>query len=177
MNLKMKVNYLLYHYFAKKLPPSNIQPNIGQKKIRYFFAKSLISHMGKNVNIEQGSVFTRDLIIGDNSGLGINSKVTRGVEIGDNVLMGPNCFLCTESHEFERTDIPIIQQGFKDVKSIKIKNDVWIGQNVIILPGVTIEKGCIIGAGSVVTKNIPEFSIVGGNPAKIIKKRDKSDNF
>ena len=63
------------------------------------------------------------------------------------------------------------QQGFTEVDPIVIEDDVWIGARVIILKGVTIGKGSIIGAGSVVTKDVEPYSIVGGNPAKLIRKR------
>ena len=66
---------------------------------------------------------------------------------------------------------PMIFQGFEEAKKVIIKDDVWIGSNVIILPGVTIESGAIIGAGSVVTKDVLKNTIVAGNPAKVIKER------
>lgn len=115
-----------------------------------------------------------DLVIGENSGIGEYSKIMPGVIIGDNVMMGPKCFFCTRNHEYTRTDIPMIQQGFQEQRPIKIGNDVWIGQNVIILPGVTVGNGCIIGAGAVVTKNVPDYAIVGGNPAKILRYRNSN---
>lgn len=62
-------------------------------------------------------------------------------------------------------------QGMSKEHPVLIEDDVWIGANVIILPGVKISKGSIIGAGSVVTKNVPEYAIVGGNPARVIKYR------
>lgn len=65
----------------------------------------------------------------------------------------------------------MIFQGFEEAKKVIIKDDVWIGSNVIILPGVTIESGAIIGAGSVVTKDVLKNTIVAGNPAKVIKER------
>ena len=60
---------------------------------------------------------------------------------------------------------------YSKIENVVIEDDVWIGQRVIILPGVTIYKGCIIGAGAVVTKSFPPYSIIGGNPAKLIKSR------
>ena len=65
----------------------------------------------------------------------------------------------------------MIEQGNDETKPVTIGNDVWIGRRVIILPGVTISDGCVIGAGAVVTKDMPAYSIVGGVPAKVIKSR------
>lgn len=97
--------------------------------------------------------------------------VGRGASIGDNVMMGPECMIFTRNHAFARVDIPMNQQGMKEFEPVSIGNDVWIGARVTILPGVHIADGCIIGAGAVVTKDIPEYAIVGGNPARVLKYR------
>lgn len=85
--------------------------------------------------------------------------------------MGPECVIYTQNHKHSNIDIPMIDQGFEEIRPVHIMDDVWIGSRVIILPGVTIGKGCIIAAGSVVTKSIPDYSIVGGVPGKVIKSR------
>lgn len=104
------------------------------------------------------------------SGLGINSLIQENVEIGNYVMMGPNVSIYTKNHKTS-LEKPMIFQGFEEAKKVIIKDDVWIGSNVIILPGVTIESGAIIGAGSVVTKDVLKNTIVAGNPAKVIKER------
>ena len=76
----------------------------------------------------------------------------------------------TLNHNFDKMNVLIKNQGVT-TKPIKVKNDVWIGSDVIILPGVTIGDGSVIGAGSVVTKDVEPYSIVVGNPARAIKKR------
>lgn len=93
-----------------------------------------------------------------------------GVEIGNYVLIGPNCQILTANHSYSRWDLPISYQG-TDQSPIKIHDDVWISANAVILPGVTIGRGAIIGAGAVVTKDVEAFSIMGGVPARIIKYR------
>lgn len=123
------------------------------------------------MNIEPHVIFNHALQIGDNSGIGQFSEIYGDVRIGNDVMMGTNCIIYTVNHAFDRLDIPMRQQGSSDVKPVIIGDDVWIGGRVTILPGVHIGRGAIIGAGAVVTKDVPEFAIVGGNPAKILKYR------
>lgn len=108
--------------------------------------------------------------IGSGSGLGVNCSVHGPLKIGNNVMMGPNVTILTHTHNIERTDIPMGQQGMR-VAEVVIRNDVWIGMRVIIMPGVKVGDGAVIGAGAVVTKDVPAFTVVGGVPAKIIKYR------
>lgn len=91
--------------------------------------------------------------------------------IGASVLMGPNVTIITQNHKHDRVDIPIRLQGYELIKPVTINDDVWIGRNVLIMPGVTIGSGTIIAAGAVVTKDVPEYTIVGGVPARILKYR------
>ncbi len=123
------------------------------------------------MNIERGAnLGWGDIEIGNNSGLGINCIISNA-KIGNDVMMGPNVLYIPSSHRFDRNDIPMIEQGFDQVKRLVIEDDVWIGANVIFLPGIVVGKGAIIGAGSVVTRNVPEYAIVAGNPARIIRSR------
>ena len=96
-----------------------------------------------------------------------------GIKIGSNVRIGPHCVLSGISHRFDRTDIPICEQG-PVRKPILIEDDVWIGANTTVIDGVTIATGVVIGAGSVVTRKIPPYTIVGGNPARVIRHRKRA---
>lgn len=109
--------------------------------------------------------------MGDNSNLGINCKVRGPLVIGRDVMMGPNCVIITSNHRSSDTSVHMIEQGYEEPKQVTISDDCWIGINVVIVPGVTIGEGSIIGAGAVVTKDVPPYSIVGGVPAKVIKSR------
>lgn len=165
---KQKICYIFYKLLASWLPIS--QRSKLAKKIRYHFAKG-ICQLGKNVNVERNAYFTPDLKVGDNSGLGINCEIYGPVTIGNDVLMGPEVVIYTRGHEHGRTDIPIGQQGSSEIKPVTIGNDVWIGRRVMIMPGVNIGDGCVIGAGAVVTKDIPPYSVAGGVPARVLKSR------
>ena len=151
------------------LPVSSYAFQIG-KKVREFGARLYLKQCGKNVNIEKGASFSSRCTIGNNSGIGIKAQI--GVcHIGDNVMMAPDVVILSQNHMFDRTDIPMNRQGVSEEKPVFIGNDVWIGQRVIILPGVHVGDGAIIGAGSVVTHDVNSYDIVAGNPARVIKKR------
>lgn len=109
--------------------------------------------------------------MGDDSGIGANTEIPSDTIIGKNVMLSRRCFVLHRNHEFSRIDIPIIKQGFKETKKLIIEDDCWIGLNSILTPGRHVSKGTIVGMGSVLTKDFPEYSIVGGNPAKLIKSR------
>lgn len=168
-NKREKIWYILYSLFAKKLPVS--RRFILGKKIRFFFAKRIMKNVGIGVNIEHNAEFTPNVEIGDFSGIGVDCEILGPTVIGKNVMMGPEVIIYTRNHKFTKKEVPIQEQGFEDYKPVIISDDVWIGRRVIILPGVNIGKGCVIGAGSIVTKSFPPYSVIGGNPAKLIKTR------
>jgi maltose O-acetyltransferase len=167
---------IMYYGLARFLPASNNRLGWPFRKIRRILCKSLFKKSGSNINIERGAYFGAgsELEIGHNSGIGVDCRVYGPVVIGDNVMMGPEVIILTDNHKFDRLDIPMCQQGHLESETVVIDDDVWIGTRVIILPGVKIGKGAIVGAGAVVTRDVPEYTIVGGNPAKFIRARGKS---
>ena len=94
-----------------------------------------------------------------------------GIEIGDDVFIGPKCNLITINH-----DVNPDNRSATYGKPIKIEDKVWLGINATVLPGVTLGYGCIVGANSVVTKDVPPMTIVAGNPARIIRKIEPQAN-
>lgn len=93
-----------------------------------------------------------------------------GISIGDNVLIGPGVIIYSQNHVFSDPDVAINQQGY-DEKPVVIEDDVWLGARTIILPGVTVRKGAVVAAGAVVTKDVGEYDVVAGVPAKRIGSR------
>lgn len=169
--LKKKVATIVYHLFAKRLPVSY---SIWGGALGTFFrrkcAKAMLTSCGEKVNIEKGAEFSSQCTIGNNSGIGINAQLGI-VHIGNDVLIGKDLIAVTRNHGFSDKNTLIRKQGYSEEKPIYIGNDVWIGHRVTILPGVHIADGCVVGAGSVVTKDTEAYGIYAGNPAKKVKER------
>lgn len=176
MRLIQAICYVLYSTIGQLAPTSSARignVHLGGGSLRAFFAKGILAKCGKNVNIDKNSIINTRITIGDNSGIGKNSRLQGEIHIGNNVMMGADCLVYTKNHAFSDTEIPMMYQGYLQTKPVYIEDDVWIGGRVIILPGRRIGKGSIIGAGSVVVKDVPPYAIVGGNPAIILKYRNK----
>lgn len=163
-------SYLKY-YFIKKIAYFYF---FRWGKLRTKFYTLLMAEAGKNIFIfppfhcpsPEGIHLKDNINISHNCLIGGEG----GVFIGNFVMIGPNTCIVSGNHGFLRGDIPMVRQ--KPISApIKIADDVWIGANVIILPGTTIGQGAIVGGGSIVTKNIEPYSIAAGNPAKVIRKR------
>lgn len=164
-----KVARGLYCLLGKHLPVSRrFRP---AQKIRVFWAKRMGCELGEDVNIEAGAEFGGQVSLGSRSSIGVDARIVGPVRIGRDVMMGPECCIETSNHIFDRTDIPMIEQGHEEYRPVVIGDDVWIGGRVTILPGVTIGGGSVIAAGAVVTGDVEPYSIVGGVPAKLLKKR------
>jgi acetyltransferase-like isoleucine patch superfamily enzyme len=111
------------------------------------------------------------VIIGNRSRVGLSNTIIGPVRIGNDVRLAQNVVLSGLNHNYQDPDTPIHTQGVS-TKPIVIEDDSWIGANAVIVPGVTIGKHSIVAAGSVVTRNVPPYTVVGGNPAIIIKQYD-----
>ena len=173
--IKRKIGALLYYSIAQHLPTSYSGMKLGQRRIRGWLGKMMLHSCGKDVNIEKNAYFSSKVSLGDRSGIGVNARIHGACTIGNDVMMGENCTIITRNHRYDRTDIPMQQQGFEEERPVTIGNDVWIGDNVTILPGVHIGDGCIIAAGAVVTRDVLPYKIAAGVPAKVIKDRKEQD--
>ena len=137
--------------------------------------------IGNNVTIRDNTVIEctgvirnigEGLVIGSNVGIsqGCFLQVRGLVRIDDNVIFGPGVMLFSENHVFDDWEAPISLQG-ETRKGVIVESGAWIGAKVIILDGVTIGRNSVVAAGCVVTKDVPPYSIVGGVPGKVLKRR------
>ncbi|HEX2986183.1 MAG TPA: DapH/DapD/GlmU-related protein [Caproiciproducens sp.] len=174
--MKQIFGKILYRTLAKHLPAS-YSGGLGSfgRILRGFSARLMLRHCGRDVNIESGAAVDCKVSIGNRSGVGVRSTIDGAVQIGDDVMMGPEVYMTTYKHCIDRTDIPMNRQGVCPECPIIIGDDVWIGARTVILPGVTVERGAVIAAGAVVTRNVPAFSVVAGVPARVIKYRGQEE--
>ena len=110
-----------------------------------------------------------DVIIGDYTRIGIHNTIIGPVTIGSHVNLAQGITVTALNHNFNDTGRRIDEQGVS-TQAVTIGDDVWVGANAVVLPGVTIGRHCIVAAGAVVTKDVPDGCVVAGIPAKIIKK-------
>ena len=166
------VSLLLYYSFAKYLPSSFYPGGNFFNKIRIRLLKNIFP-IGINCKIQNNVHFGKgtDIEIGNNCQINSNVQLNN-VKINDYVMIAPGVTILGRMHDFSTKNIPMILQGERIVKQTVIEKDVWIGTNVIIMPGIKLAKGCIIGAGGVVTKDTQPYGIYGGIPAKLIKMRN-----
>ena len=110
-----------------------------------------------------------DVIIGDHTRIGLHNTIIGPVEIGNNVNLAQGITVTALNHNFSDSNKRIDEQGV-NTNPVTIEDDVWIGANAVVLPGVTIGNHCVVAAGAVVTKDVPPHSLVAGVPAKVIKQ-------
>ncbi len=173
---KRIVSLAVYYGFAQYLPTHPIPG----WQFAYWLRRQLVKHIfescGKDVVIKNRAYFGlgTNVKIGDRSQLGVRCEIYEAdVTIGDDVVMGPYLIIMTTPRQFERLDVSLHKQQQQTIvrRPVVIGNDVLIGVRVIIMPGVTIGDQAVIGAGSIVTKDVPPRAIVAGNPAKILRYR------
>ncbi|MDD3040340.1 acyltransferase [Bacteroides sp.] len=154
--LKCGKGAIIYRSVRKDLPPFN----------RFSLGRYSVVEDFSCLNNAVG-----DIIIGDHTRIGLGNTIIGPVCIGNHVNLAQNITVSGLNHNFQNTDKLIDEQGVS-TQLIIIEDDVWIGANSVILPGVTLGRHCIVAAGSVVSRSIPPYSICAGSPAKVIKSYD-----
>ncbi|MFW5803684.1 MAG: acyltransferase [bacterium] len=173
MNKLELVFFWLRLFFYKKAKGVNLV-----YLLLYFIPQKILRINGKvqwPVHFTSLVLHSKNIIIGNNSPLGLNTgcyiQGKGGIIVGNNFRMGPNIGLISANHSPDNYDEWI------DVGPIKIGDNVWLGMNSVIMPGVSIGDNVIIGANSTVTKNIPSNTIAYGSPCKVIKEKSDYKGF
>ncbi len=172
------IHGLRYYYHKMFLPYYFLGKNVAiDRWVRIYNPRDIsigdYVHLQENVwlNVVEPEV-KKVLTIGKNCDIGRNSFLSAKQEITleDYVLLAPNVYISDHSHRYDDKKVPIVLQGMTKPLPVRIGSGTWIGINSVILPGVTIGKNCVIGAGSVVNTSIPDFSVAVGSPAKVVRK-------
>lgn len=167
-----KLFLVIYYAIIQYLPHGRYFSFFNNVRVWY------VAKLLKIMPYDKQTMFQNKIYIADAKNLSIgkhcqiNERVfLQAAYIGNYVLIAPDVKILSKTHIHNRLDIPMVLQGETSNNIVRISDDVWIGRNVIIMPGILIGKGAIVGAGAVVTKDVKPYTIVGGVPAKLIKKR------
>ncbi|RJP91414.1 MAG: acyltransferase [Desulfobacteraceae bacterium] len=151
-------------------------PGLTGMGLRWFFYRMLFKQIKSFCLIYPGSYFTHSygISIGRSFSINTGSLIDGrgGVCIGDSVMIGPNVVIVSSEHDFHYLGAPMATRNHS-LQPVTIGNDVWVGANAVINSGVTIGNGVVVAAGAVVTKDIGDYMIVGGVPARKIGDRQK----
>lgn len=161
----------LYYTIGYRLPGPPVPGGQLGHKVRQLLARKLFKFMGERVivgtRVEFGS--GKNIEMGSGSNIGRDSWISSDTVFGENVMTGPAIVILSYNHATRIDGTPFNQQGYTTRKPVIIEDNVWIGTRVIILSGVRVGCNSVIGAGAVVTKDVPPNCVVAGNPARIVK--------
>lgn len=169
--LLRKIYYLIYLIFLRYTPEIYRPYALFFPACRRYFVSTFINKCGNGLRVKRNADISMFIEIGNNSELGTNCIIQTNTFIGDYVIMGPDVKIYTKNHGYLDLSIPMALQPIVR-ETVKIGNDVWLGANVVITPGVIIGNHVIVAAGAIVTKDVPDYAIIGGVPAKIISFRN-----
>jgi len=169
---------LAYYGLAWFLPGAPVPGYRVGYALRRVLARRFLAECGAGVQIKAKVYFGRGVGIrlGDRSRVGKNCVLNPGVVIGADTLISPEVMIYTLMHRFESRTVPVRDQGYHELAPVVIGSDVWVGSRSLIMPGVTIGDGAIVGAGSVVTRDVEPWAIVAGNPARHIGWRGADES-
>ena len=162
--------YLFYKKSGSFLPSGCVVEGCSNIEIGKHFSAGINCQLYSRSSPSLPSSIRIDDRVSLNSNVHINAESGGQIFILSDVLIGPNVVIRAANHNSSRTDLPIRNQGSTGGK-IKIEDNVWIGAGCIILANITIGRGSVIGAGSIVTKDIPPDSVAFGSPARVVRSR------
>lgn len=180
--MKKLIKKISFWLKGKRLGPDMplTYPFFFSRRLSTWLCKRYFKNFGKESEFRLGAyaVETHKIFIGDCVVLRPGtmlfasplSEIKDQIVIEDFVLIGSGVHVYVSNHEYRNTSVPIFHQGHQEVRPVIIKRGAWIGANSIILPGVCVGENSVVGAGSIVTKDVPEYSVVVGNPARVVKR-------
>jgi acetyltransferase-like isoleucine patch superfamily enzyme len=187
--LKRWIDYLIMNqrdarprWYIRLLAPLYQERGRGSKiywSVRMDTPPYRLFSLGQNSVVESYSCINNavgDVIIGDHTRIGIHNTIIGPVTIGSHVNLAQGITVTALNHNFSDTTKRIDEQGIS-TNPVTIEDDVWIGANAVILPGVTIGQHAVVAAGAVVTADVPANTVVGGVPARIIKKINTGNDY
>ena len=163
---------LLKNGFGSFGESSIVEPNLRFNRLKSIKVGSNV-FIGSNcwLNVEKRNELFGAILVGDNVSISGYTTISavRSVIINPDVLIARYCYIADHAHRFLNKSTAIKNQGLNKIDKVQIKEGAWLGQSVVVCPGVTIGKNSVIGANSVVTKNIPDYSVAAGAPARVLR--------
>jgi maltose O-acetyltransferase len=164
----------LYYGLATRMPGYRRRPGgeLG-RRCRRWCCNHLFEFAGTGITVEPGVHIGdgRAVRLGDRSGLGYRVQIYGGAHIGAGVMVGPEVVFLADNHRTADLTRPIGDQGYTEFAPATIEDGAWIGTRAILLPGRRVGEGAVVGAGAVVTRDVAPFTVVGGNPARVLGPR------
>lgn len=156
----------------------------GYNRLIKGYERTLFERIGRDVHVGNHCVFTNSTIsIGDHVHIGnfcVFQSAHGRIEIGNHIMFGPGVHIHGGNHIFDKIGVYMDENHDKvpgQDGTVRIEDDVWIGANAIILKGVSVGKGSVVGAGSIVTRDVPPYAVVIGNPARVVRMRFQPDEI
>ena len=168
---------LAYYGVAQHLPDMSFPGGKLSTSLRAALCRGFIASAGKGIHIRP-HVFVADgryLRLGDHASIGPGCRIY-GADIGDGVVIGPHCVFFKENRAADDLDKPVGQHGTTPIRIPIVEDHAWVGERALVMQGRRIGRGAIVGAGAVVTRDVEPYTVVGGNPARVIGHRGAPSN-
>jgi maltose O-acetyltransferase len=172
MGMKRTLCLMAYYGFAKHLPDSSFPGGEFCTRLRAFLCSQFIASAGKGLHVRSGAFVAdgRHLYMADRSSIGPGCRIY-GARLGYGVVIGPHCVFFKENRGANDLSKPVGDHGTTPINLPVVEDWAWVGERVLVLQGRRIGRGAVVGAGAVVTRDVAPFTIVGGNPARVIGHR------
>jgi maltose O-acetyltransferase len=170
--MKRTLCLFAYYGFAKHLPDSSFPGGELFTRLRAFLCSQFIASAGKDIHVRSGAFLAdgRHLYMADRSSIGPGCRIY-GARLGYGVVIGPHCVFFKENRGADDLSKPVGAHETTPINLPVVEDWAWVGERALVLQGRTIGRGAIVGAGAVVTRDVAPFTIVGGNPARVIGHR------